>query len=776
MIRHHLIAIATWLLILAGAGYYTFSSVVTVSDLSLFLDGDDESGVNNIIDELASGSSARMILVGVKGAPAERLAKTSVEMANALRRSGKFEYVLNGSSMGEDSSMELLFRNRYLLSPQMSENRFDAEQLKKEFTQRLKELSSFAGLFGKARLTSDPTAEFRAIIERMRGDHGQRIEHGVWFSPDGKRAMMIASARASAFDIDRQHKLIELIRNTFDEANSSGNLEIELSGTGVFAVKSRAIVRAEAGRMTLAATFLAITFLLAVFRSVFSVVLAALPMLTGVVVAIGATQLVFGYVHGITIAFGATIIGVGVDYPIHVLSHKKRNEPAGAVWRRIGPTLALSALTTSIGYCAMVFSDFSGLRQLGLFSVFGVLSAAAASRWVLPMTIADGFSIPSLSSGAAGVETFTRLLRPLTPAMVATAIICAVLITLGARSGWNDDLSKLNPVPAKMREMDTMLRSEMNAPDAFKFITVTARDPESALRSCESLAAGLDKLVSDGSLGGYDMAARYLPSASAQTLRQAMIPDERRLRDNLTAAIRDLPFEKDAFEPFIRDVTRAATAPPVGIEDLRGTAIWMRIAPLLKNSDGKWTALIPLRDVRNESSLIKLAGAASKTGIRYINLKRESTRRVGKYRNEALAACMLGTLAILAVLSASLRSITDVGRVVITVAGPVMITAYAMSLWDGGLSIFHFVSLLLVAGLGIDYALFLNRDFSSEEEKVRSVMSTWICNVSTIMVFGALAMSSLFVLNTIGSTVFMGSALCFLFGLAMKKTAPQRSP
>jgi len=776
VIRFHFAAIATWLLILAGTGYYTFSSVVIVSDLSLFLGGRDGSGANAVINELTSGSSARMILVGIEGAPAERLAKTSVTMANALRRSGKFEYILNGSSMGDNSGLERLFKNRYLLSPKMRKNRFGAEQLKKELTQRLRELSSFTGLFGKARLTADPTAEFRAIIETMGGNHTRRIEHGVWFSPDGRRAMMIASARSSAFDIEKQHKLIGLIQDTFAEANPSGDLKMALSGPAVFSVKSRSIIRAEAGRMTLAATTLAIMFLLAMFRSMFAVVLAMLPMLTGVVAAIGATQLVFGYVHGITIAFGATIIGVGVDYPIHVLSHKKRNEPARAIWGRIGSTLALSALTTSIGYCAMVFSDFAGLSQLGLFSVFGVLSALAAARWVAPVTVPDDFTISSLLSAANVLEMFASLLRPLTPVLVATATVCTVLITLGAGPGWNDDLSRLNPLPEKLKETDIRLRAEMDAPDAFKLMIVTAKDAEHALRSCESLATGLDKLVKDGSLGGYDMATRYLPSANTQKLRQAMIPDERRLRDNLNTAVKDLPFGKGAFEPFIRDVTRAATATPVGIDDLRGTAIWMRIAPLLKNNDGKWTALIPLRDVKNERSLIRLAGSATKTGVRYANLKRESARRVGEYRNEALIACMLGALAILAVLSTSLRSIADVGRVIITVAGPVMITAYVMSRWDGGLSIFHLVSLLLVAGLGIDYALFLNRDFGSVEEKVRSVVSTWICNVSTIMVFGALAMSSLFVLNTIGSTVFMGSALCFLFGLGARKTAPRQSP
>src|SRR3546814_9994908 len=73
----------------------------------------------------------------------------------------------------------------------------------------------------------------------------------------------------------------------------------------------------------------------------------------------------------------------------------------------------------------------------------------------------------------------------------------------------------------------------------------------------ERLRPGLDALVRDGALDGYDMAARYLPSAAVQRARQAKLPDAATLQAALDAALADSPFRADVFGEFIEDVATA---------------------------------------------------------------------------------------------------------------------------------------------------------------------------------------------------------------------------
>ena len=64
------------------------------------------------------------------------------------------------------------------------------------------------------------------------------------------------------------------------------------------------------------------------------------PVLTGVLVGISVVQLVFGFVHGITLGFGATLIGEAVDYPAYLLTHVAAGERIQETLTRIWPTLS----------------------------------------------------------------------------------------------------------------------------------------------------------------------------------------------------------------------------------------------------------------------------------------------------------------------------------------------------------------------------------------------------------------------------------------------------
>jgi predicted exporter len=86
------------------------------------------------------------------------------------------------------------------------------------------------------------------------------------------------------------------------------------------------------------------------------------------------------------------------------------------------------------------------------------------------------------------------------------------------------------------------------------------------------------------------------------------------------------------------------------------------------------------------------------------------------------------------------------------------------------LSLFHVATFLLVIGLGLDYALFLNRPEGTESERVRTNFGLLVCSTTTILVFGVLAFSKTPVLHAIGVTAACGSLSCLFFaGMLARK-------
>src|SRR5207302_1944304 len=150
------------------------------------------------------------------------------------------------------------------------------------------------------------------------------------------------------------------------------------------------------------------------FASLPALAVALLPVATGVVAGIAAVSLGFDQVHGMTLGFGTTLIGEAVDYAIYYLVQARGGAGAAARWQRESwPTVRLGLFTSLIGFAALVFTGFPGLAQLGVFSIAGLVAAAATTRFVFPHLVPNGAPGAGFRLGLARVMqgTATRLAR-----------------------------------------------------------------------------------------------------------------------------------------------------------------------------------------------------------------------------------------------------------------------------------------------------------------------------------------------------------------------------
>ena len=177
---------------------------------------------------------------------------------------------------------EFLWRNRYLLSPAVTPERFSRGALRARLEENLRLLGSPAGMLVRRILPGDPSGELLHILERFEGQARPATRDGVWFSRDGRRALLLAQTRAAGYDIDAQERALALIRGAFAQAGAS-DARLLLSGPGVFSVSTRATIRDDALRFSLIATALIAALLLAIYRSPRVLGLGLLPVASGAV-------------------------------------------------------------------------------------------------------------------------------------------------------------------------------------------------------------------------------------------------------------------------------------------------------------------------------------------------------------------------------------------------------------------------------------------------------------------------------------------------------------
>ncbi len=125
-------------------------------------------------------------------------------------------------------------------------------------------------------------------------------------------------------------------------------------------------------------------------------VLPALALVVlGFAVNAGFATVAIGSLNMISVAFAVLFIGLGVDYAVHYLLRWAEEAQSGtapalqvrAAAAGVGPALALSALTTILGFLAFSPTDFTGMAQLGVIAAGGIAIALIGALTLIPALI-----------------------------------------------------------------------------------------------------------------------------------------------------------------------------------------------------------------------------------------------------------------------------------------------------------------------------------------------------------------------------------------------------
>ncbi len=755
-----------WIAALAVFGFFVQQRLEIGTDLRLFLPNPTTAEERLLLEEVGEGAGSRVLVLALSGGTPEALADASRDLSAALDGNPLFRFVANGE-MSFDALPESLLPYRYLLSNTLDEHSLDSSYLHSEIQARAHDLASPAGAFLESWLPSDPTLELLKVLERWQPAQEPNKLYDVWFDAAGERALLLAETVAPAFDSDRQRAAISALRAAHHDVNQNKQYELTISGAGQFTVLMEERTRGEAETLGIAATIGMIVLVLLAYRRVSAIFYSALPLATAGLTGLAAVSMLFGTVHGITLAFGFTLIGVAQDYPVHVLSHWRAARSTLDSVRALWPTLATGVASTCIAYLTFAFSGVTGLRQLACFTIAGLAAASLTTRFLLPRLMGPGGrdygDSRALMRLSAAIDALPRL-RWIPIVLIVGALLT---ITTDKTPFWEDDLSKLTPVPTELLMQDQALRGALGAADVRYMLVVTAENTQRALERLEDLAPSLESLIARGAISGFDHAARYIPSARTQLERQRALPDEDVLRDSLRAAQSGSGFRASVFEPFVEDVLTAKSLAPLTPEDLAGTSLGANLDLLFTRDTTRTRTLVTLNNVRDPAAIRELIQA--QPGVLLLDLKGASESLVAKQRTHILWSLVAAAFLLIVVVSFALRAPERVVRVLAPMALTTFVILAILQASGTSLNLFHLIALMLAAGLGLDYALFFEHAADDPLEQRRTLHAVLVCSLSTLFVFALLAMSTIPVLRAIGVTVSLGVVSNFMLALMLTR-------
>lgn len=766
--NRHAWLLAAWCGLLVAGVAWVQHRLVLSADLRLFMPAPRTEAQKLLVQNIGENPASRLLFITLHGAEAPELARASKALAAALSKRPEFGFVANGDQ-APLAIPDRLLPYRYLLTDSFDAQPLGAQRLADEIGDRLADMNSPAAGFIEEWLPRDPTLEVLRLGSKWQPDAEPHRIDDVWFTRDGRRALLLAETHAAAFDPEGQSQAFRALLSEMPRAVAGDSpVKLSVSGSGYFSAVIRDHTQNEAAWFGAAATAGLILLMWIAYRNLAFTLLAALPLLSGALAGLAAVSALYDSVHGITLAFGFTLIGVAQDYPIHLFSHLEPGEAALKTARKVWPPLATGVASTCIAYLAFLVSGVIGLAQLACLTVTGLLVAGLTTRFLLPRVVAVPAHDPANSARLSRLNAFLqRLPRP--PWLIALIPVAAVAALLWRSDGfWQNDLSRLTPVPPQLLRADSDLRHELATPDLRHLMVVSAESEDAVLSALENLKPALAGAVRDKAMGGYDHAAKYLPSVARQRMRQAALPEATPLREMLNGALEGAPFEDGLFEPFLEDVAKAKSARPLRRAGLAGTPLAPRLDSLLFTREGRWYGLVSLFDVHDPAALAALTRGAPRS-ITFLDLKSASEELVTAQRSYLILCLEIAALALVGVIWLALRKVSRVARVLAPMLLTTLVILAVLRLCGVSLNMFHLISLVLAAGLGLDYALFFEHAADDPNEQKRTLHALMVCAISTLLVFALLSLSTVPILQAIGVTVTLGVICNFVLALLLTR-------
>ena len=240
----------------------------------------------------------------------------------------------------------------------------------------------------------------------------------------------------------------------------------------------------------------------------------------------------------------------------------------------------------------------------------------------------------------------------------------------------------------------------------------------------------------------------------------------------LRKATENTSFRSDAFAAFEENVQWAKTTVPLLPLQFETSVLSSWLDSHLIRVSGQWVSLISMSGPKPKQLAARMETWAP--DVQLVDLKQSSNELMRDYRNSAIRTVFLASFLIVILLLFEQKAPTRVAWVVLTVLTSLTVTTVTVALLHSGLTIIHIVALLLVMGLGLDYALFLSRSESRDEQGF-SRHAVVACAATTTATFGILAGSSIPVLKFIGLTVAVGSASSFVLAMFGSRMTQKRA-
>ncbi|WP_010322050.1 MMPL family transporter [Marinobacterium stanieri] len=756
------LAAGVWLLLVAVLLFSAWRQgpVVDTSVMALLPADEQQPNIKRATDHQADAYANSLLLV-IRGQTAAEAAEGTRYAAERLAALADLVN-LTWQAQGAEALVQDLYPYRFTVLSEAVRERLQQEGGSAQYQLALQRLFNPVSGFSQQPL-EDPFSLFVDLAMAQQSNLPVGTDQGLLrlTASDMPAYLVRLELLDDPFNLSVQARVNAVLNPLLDELQQRG-LSVYRSGLLLHASAGADQARAEISTIGLGSILGILLLILWAFRSVVPILHVMIPVATGALVAMAATLLLFGRIHMITIAFGAGLVGVAVDYAMHFLC-ETRVVPRQQVIRRLLPGLVLGLMSSVLAYAGLALAPFPGLRQMAIFSAVGLVAAWLTVLLWLPL-----LSTRRSTGPLPAAATLDRW-RKQYPYITQSPRLALVLIVLGVCSAGvvfqgsaRDQVALLQTSSADLLAEDRQVQSLLGNGSSTAFLLVSGDSFEQVLQAEEGLQAALGSLIADNQLQGYRALSQVLPSLQRQEQNSQQV---RSLYDAQWQSMADLlnlsQQQRSAALESMHESTRVRLTPQAW-QALTLGQTWT--ANIVSSESGDVATVIQLQgQLSRELKQQLMALAEPLPNVAFVDSLGSMTELLERYRTEISNWLLLAYACVLVLLVLRYRFAS--WRILLPPLLASLISFAAFLLLHDGYNLFNLIALMLVLGIGLDMGIFLNET----RESAHTWLAVTLSSASSLLAFGLLALSQTPVLYHFGVIVLPGLLLTWLLAPLMRE-------
>ena len=700
----------------------------------------------------------------------QQILKTAAEkLGTALARNPVFAEVLYKLPPGFELQAYGLFREHLPVLTDEADLATLSQAVRPEaVTSKLLEgyklLNSPTGIALGKQIQQDPLGLSTILFGKMaalRSTFALDIVDGYFMSKDGTSCLLMAESRLPLTDSDNAEKIAAILaQNLLDAAHPV--LKTLIIGSLPHTLANSRAIQKDLSILLPIASILLLLLLVFAFRDIRALAILVVPF-AATPLAIGITNLFFDRISTMALGFGIVLLGISVDYGIHMyLELTRGTEPREIILQRIRRPILLAAGTTIAVFLVLLFSKVPAHRQMATLSLCGVILSLIISWLILPL-----FSPAKASPANKTVSLFRYDKSANTPRNILILAAWLILMLTGLfswpRLHYNGNLQSLDIPSKQVIEEEHLFQKIWGQPQDQAFIISQGKTLAEALNLNSSVYQALQLTKTP-----FQSLAPLLPGPERQAdngERWHQFWQHNRTEFELlfSRIASSQGFSAKAFQPFfswldqrplLLDPAAILTGP---LQGLFTSMIRTPSRQYLGKDEQDDRQFLITTTVPMSEALLPAFTALEKSLPGVVLLANEKWRSQLEtlMKHDILKLSLAAALANIVIIIIAFKST----RPVLAVLAPVLSALAAMAVYcyltSSDLNMMHMLMGIMIVGLSVDYGVYA---VCAIEEGISetSTLTVTLCAASTLIGFGVLAFASHPALSSLGVTALVG--------------------